>query len=201
MKKKSTNNTPPTLAGYEPTGRDTFHPVRYDLTPGEVAEYGRLLARTIRTVIPELGAEHRTACEPLEEKIKTLNVDREYYLDKLEAVNATDADDAEALANVLAEIESTEDQLRSLKLEYKVALDKANLDVSLWRHRIGLGYEMRSTNCEWLVNWATGMKALVTVATGEVVTRKALSAEERQESMIEELFPPKTNNEEGSGDE
>ncbi len=181
------------LKGYENSGHLTTHAVKVDLTDDEILRYGQQLAQNVRQLIPDQKQRFEEAAEPLEEKLRLLRQEYEYLIAQLALVPGDDgyvnerpeAESAKELARVLSEIKGVESQLRSLKLENRVALNKIELDNELLEMRINLQYEMRDVTCSWWVNWSAGHKKLVRVDTKEIVLEKPLSPEERQLSLLD----------------
>lgn len=192
MAKKHTL-TATNVDGYENTGHVAVHPCKVILTDEQILDYGRSYARNITRELPDIKSRHRAALEPLEDRLREANETRDYLTAQLADIpddtGFIEADQtpetARELARCLSELKGIEGEITLLKLEYKVASEKLQLENELYKLRIDLGYEMRDMTCTWWVNWDIGQKRLVRIDTGDVVLTKPLSPEERQMCLLD----------------
>lgn len=93
-------------------------------------------------------------------------------------------DYARSQSSALRDITQTEDQLASIKADYKAKLEALNNEMSLCARRIGDGFEMRETEC--ITEFHTpekGYKRTVRLDTGEEVDIVRMRPEEMQEEL------------------
>jgi hypothetical protein len=172
------------LASFENSGTIVLHPRRYDLSDDEILDIGKNLARNIKELIPEARAALKERLGPFEEKLRMLRDDYDYHLSQLHE-GQSEVSDARDLARVETEMKGVESQIKYFQLQSKVDISKLELDNELYSMKIQLGYEMRDVSCTWWVNWNAGRKRLIAVEDLEQLDERALTAEERQLSLLD----------------
>ncbi len=111
------------------------------------------------------------------EKKEVITEKRQFVVDLNEKEIATYSNE---LARVTSEQERLEDEKKSVTSGYKDKIDRLFLDMRTLARKISTKQEMRDIDCEWNFNYRQAMADLIRTDTGEVVAKRAMTAQELQ---------------------
>lgn len=101
-------------------------------------------------------------------------------------------DYGQAMADAQAERTALEGQLTSVKKEYQGKIDAATATAERLGGIIRSGYEFRTTDCEQVMNWSDKTVKVIRLDTGEVVSSRRMTEEEKQMPLDVEEGEPET---------
>lgn len=84
------------------------------------------------------------------------------------------------IARVTSEQERLEDEKKSVTSSYKDKIDRCVLDMRTIARKITTKQEVRGVECVWEFDYRKAMATLIRPDTGEVVDKRAMTAEELQ---------------------
>jgi len=89
----------------------------------------------------------------------------------------------QALARALKKIDQLNDALKSIRSDYKSQIDKQQEIVNDLTAKINSGHEDRMVECELIKNYSANTITLMRLDTGEDVSARTMTAEERQKGL------------------
>lgn len=93
---------------------------------------------------------------------------------------------AERIAELLDQGEAVEAELAAARAGFKARIERCDLEKRLQLDEFRTGFATRPVECELRLDWDAGLASWVRTDTGEVLSERPLSAEERQRDLFEE---------------
>ncbi len=90
---------------------------------------------------------------------------------------------ANDLAKLLDDIHALEDQLVSIKADFKAKLEKCEADIRVSQRLVRDKYEYRNVECDVEYNYLTLMVKITRKDTAEIVEERKMSLAEKQMTM------------------
>jgi len=87
---------------------------------------------------------------------------------------------AKDLSNKYIENVQLEADKKGVMAEFKAKVDVIQGQMALLSQKVSTQHEWRDIDCHWLLDWNTGMKALIREDTGEIVREEKITHTDRQ---------------------
>jgi hypothetical protein len=84
------------------------------------------------------------------------------------------------MAQKVARLERTEDELKTVKAQFKSETEQLARDISTTAEKLNSGYEMRNIKCEVIRDYREGIVEYVRTDTGEIAKSRKMRDDERQ---------------------
>jgi hypothetical protein len=89
-------------------------------------------------------------------------------------------DIAAEMAQKIVTLQQTEDDLKAIKSDYKSQIDGVQAGINSAATKLTAGYEMRSTKCQVMPNYAKKVWEYIRVDTGALVKEKGMTSNDLQ---------------------